>query len=125
MSSCPVHIKVPYILVPLIELAVGFCVVYSALNWLLVARGNLVPLSDDVATYWLRLGLAWVLVIFKVQPGLRLLKRDKKQNLPILYHATAVAMIAVPTILVQGFVRPATEDLTHVGSRTALLRSFL
>jgi rhomboid protease GluP len=108
--------KVRYIFVPLLELAVGFCVVYSALNWLLVARGNLVPLSDDVATYWLPLGLAWLLVIFKVQPGLRLLKRDKRQNLPILYHAAAVAMIAAPTILVQGFVRSATGDLTHVGS---------
>lgn len=37
MSSSPVHIKVRYIFVPLLELAVGFCVVYSALNRLLVA----------------------------------------------------------------------------------------
>jgi hypothetical protein len=53
----------------LLELAVGFRVVYSALNWLLVARGNLVPLSDDVATYWLPLAFAWLPVIFKVQPA--------------------------------------------------------
>ncbi|HEY2340552.1 MAG TPA: hypothetical protein VGH75_08490 [Steroidobacteraceae bacterium] len=47
----------------------GFCIIYSAVNWLLVARGNVLPLSDDVAAYWLPLGLARLLVIFKVQPA--------------------------------------------------------
>lgn len=111
-----VQIKLRHILLPLVTLTLGLCVIYSALNWLLIARGNLLPLSDEVVEYWLPLGLAWLLVIFKVQSGLGLLRRDKRGNLPVLFHFAAVATVAVPTILVQGFVHTATGILTHVGS---------
>ena len=52
-TANPTNLKVRFILVPLIALAVGFFVVYSLLNWLLVQRSDLIPLNDDVATYWL------------------------------------------------------------------------
>jgi hypothetical protein len=49
-----------------------------------------------------------------IQPALGLLKPDAKKNLPFLYHLAAVAVVAVPTVVAQGFVRTATGDLTHL-----------
>jgi rhomboid protease GluP len=40
--------------------------------------------------------------------------RDKRKNLPILYHLAAVAVVAVPAIIAQGYVRTATGEVTHV-----------
>jgi rhomboid protease GluP len=106
--------KIRYLCVPLFALAAAVLVGYSLLNWALVARTNLVPLSDNVVDYWIPLGASWVLVLFLIQPALGLLKRDKRGNLPVLYHAAAVAVVAVPTFVAQGYIRTATGDLTRV-----------
>jgi rhomboid protease GluP len=94
----------------------AFCAVYSLLNWLLVQRSDLIPLNDDVATYWLPAVAGWVLVILTVQPALGLLKKDKKGRRTFWYHAAAVAMVVVPTIIAQGYIRLATGELAHVAS---------
>lgn len=115
-TADPTKLKVRFILLPLIALAAGFFVIYSLLNWLLVQRANLIPLNDDVAAYWLP-GLAgWVLVILTVQPALGLLKKDRKGRVTFWYHAAAVAMVVVPTVIAQGYIRLAAGHLAHVGS---------
>ena len=106
--------KIRYLCVPLLALAAAVLAGYSLLNWALVARTNLVPLGDNVVDYWIPLGTSWILVIFLIQPALGLLKRDKKGNLTILYHAAAVAVVAVPTFVAQGYIRAATGDITRV-----------
>jgi rhomboid protease GluP len=112
----PTGLKLRFVFLPLVALAAGFLVVYSLLNWLLVQRSDLVPLNDDVATYWLPGLGGWVLVLLLVQPALGLLRKDKKGNLAFWYHAGAVAMVVVPTIIAQGYIRLAAGDLAHVGS---------
>lgn len=109
-------LKFRCILWPLLAAAAAFAVIYSLVNWLLVARSNLLGLNEDVVDYWLPLGLAWLLVLITVWPALGMLKADKKGNLPFFYHAAAVAMIAVPTMFAQGYVRTATGELTHLAS---------
>ncbi len=116
MTPNPVRLKFRHIFLPLLTLAAVFAVVYSLMDWLLVARSGLVNLNDDVAAYWLPLGLAWVLVMVCVRPALRLLKNDKKDRLSFLYHMAAVAMVAVPVIVGQGYVRTVTGELTKLAS---------
>lgn len=116
MTADPTRLKFRFIFLPLVALAASFCAIYSLLNWLLVQRANLIPLNDDVATYWLPLFAGWLLVIVTVQPALGLLKKDKKGNLTFWYHAAAVTMVVVPTVIAQGYIRLATGGLTHVAS---------
>ena len=116
MTADPTRLKFRFIFSPLVALAASFCAIYSLLNWLLVQRANLIPLNDDVATYWLPLFAGWLLVIVTVQPALGLLKKDKRGNLTLWYHAAAVAMVVVPTVIAQGYIRLATGELTHVAS---------
>jgi len=42
---------------------------------------------------------------------------------PFLYHFAAVAIVAVPPILAQGYVRTATGDVTHVNDADAIATS--
>jgi len=116
VTEDPIGLKSRFILLPLVALAAVFCTAYSLLNWLLVQRTDLIPLNDDVATYWLPLFAGWILVLVTVQPALGLLKKDKRGNLTFWYHAAAVAMVVVPTVIAQGYIRLATGKLTQVAS---------
>jgi rhomboid protease GluP len=107
--------KLRYLGLPVALLSLAFTLVYSFLNWLLVARSGWIPLDEDIVDWWLPAGLAWILVIVLIQPRLRVLKfRDKRGNLPFLYHLGALAVVAVPAMIAQGYVRTASGDLTHV-----------
>jgi membrane associated rhomboid family serine protease len=106
--------KLRRIYVPLLVLSLAFLAGYSLLNWILVARSGLIPVSDNVVDDWLPLGAAWILVLLLIQPMLGLLKRDAKGNSTFLYHFAAVAFVAVPTIVAQGYIRTGTGDITHV-----------
>jgi rhomboid protease GluP len=110
------QLKIHHVFIPLVALALGFCVAYSFLDWLLVARTNLLRLSDEVAGVWLPATLAFLLMLLVMWRRLRLLKRDKGGRLTSLYHMAAVAFVAVPTIIAQAFIRSAAGDLTHVES---------
>lgn len=117
MSDRPgvLAVKLRYIIGPTVGLSILVASVYSLLNWLLVARSDFVPLDESVARIWLPLAVSWVLVIIFVQPGLRLLKDDKENHLSFIYHVAAVAVVAVPTMIAQGYVGAASGGMTHLG----------
>lgn len=115
MSDRPdaLAVKFRYVIAPTVGLSVLVAGVYSLLHWLLVARG-FVPLDEAVAQFWLPGAVSWVLVIIFVQPGLRLMKDDKKGNLSFFYHVAAVAVVAVPSMIAQGYVAAASGGMTHL-----------
>jgi rhomboid protease GluP len=116
MNRQVIDIKLRRLVLPLIALSAVFTLGYSFLDWLLVAKTSLIPLDEDIVDLWLPAALAWILVIILIQPRLRFLKiRDKRNNLPFLYHFAAVAVVAVPALVAQGYVKAATGDVTHVG----------
>jgi rhomboid protease GluP len=110
-----VVLKFRRLVLPVVLLSLVFAIGYSFLNWLLVARSRWLPLDEDIVDLWLPGALAWILVIVLIQPRLRVLKiRNKRGNLPVLYHMVAVAVVAVPAMIAQGYVRTASGDLIHV-----------
>jgi hypothetical protein len=110
-----ITLRIRNLFLPLVALSLAFTASYSFLNWLLVVKNGWIPLDEDIADTWLPGGLAWLLVLFLIQRRLRILNlRDKRKNLPILYHLAAVAVVAVPAIIAQGYVRISTGEVTHV-----------
>lgn len=109
-----ITVKFKHIYIPLIVLAARFLAAYSVLNWLLVIRSGLVPAADNVVDYWLPLGVSLILVLMFLHRNLGLLKRDTLGNLQPLCHLAAVAFLAVPTIVAQGYLRAASGDITRV-----------
>ena len=75
---------------------------------------DFVPLDEDVAGIWLPLGVSWVLVIIFIQPRLRLLKAEEEVRFSALYHFAAVAVLAAPTMIAQGYIRVASGGITHL-----------
>jgi rhomboid protease GluP len=115
MKQDAIVFKLRHLVLPVVLLSLAFTLMYSFLNWLLVARSGWIPLDEDIVDWWLPAGLAWILVIVLIQPRLRVLKlRDKRGNLPFLYHISALAVVAVPAMIAQGYVRSASGDLVHV-----------
>ena len=106
--------KIRYLCVPLFALTAAVLLGYSLLNWALVARTNLVPLSDNVVDYWIPLGASGILVLWLIRPALGLLQQNVKGNLHVYYSFAAIAVVAVPTFVAQGYIRTATGDITHV-----------
>jgi rhomboid protease GluP len=109
-----ITIKFKHVYIPLVVLAARFLAGYSFLNWLLVIRSSLVPAADNVVDYWLPLGVSLILVLMFIHRNLGLLKRDTRGNLQPLYHLAAVAFLAIPTIVAQGYLRAASGDITRV-----------
>jgi rhomboid protease GluP len=114
MGRKAITIKFKHIYIPLIVLAARFLAAYSFFNWLLVVRTGLIPAADNVVDYWLPLGVSLVLVLMLIRGNLGLLKSDTRGNLPSLYFFGAVAFVAVPTIVAQGYLRAASGDVTRV-----------
>jgi len=106
--------KVRHIYIPMLVLAARVLAGYSFLNWLLVIRSSLVPASDNVVDYWVPLGVSSILVLTFIHRNLGLLKSDPRGNLPSLYHLAAIAFVAIPTIVAQGYLRAASGDITRV-----------
>jgi rhomboid protease GluP len=106
--------KFRHIYIPLIVLAARFLAAYSFLNWLFVVKSDLIPVADNVVDYWLPLGVSSILVLMLVHRNLGLLKSDARGNLQPLYHLAAVALLVVPTIVAQGYIRRASGDITRV-----------
>jgi rhomboid protease GluP len=116
--------KLHHLVLPVVLLSVAFTIAYSFLDWLLVARTGWIPLDEDVVDLWLPAGLSWILVIVLIQPRLRWLKIPKKSDrLPILYHVAAVAAVAVPALIAQGYVRTTSGDVTHVADADLIATS--
>ncbi len=100
---------------PVPLLAAGFAILYSAANWFLVANSGLIPIDEDLVTYWLPFVLACIVVALLVAPHIRVLDIEGKRRDPrFLYDIAAVGVIAVPAILAQVYVKDASGTLTHV-----------
>jgi hypothetical protein len=101
------------IFLPALGLSVAMVCGYSALDSLLVARSDLIPLDEIVATYWLPLAISWLLTILLVHPALDLFRR-RTSLLADFHRLAAVAVVAVPTLIAQSYIAAATGELTRV-----------
>jgi membrane associated rhomboid family serine protease len=97
---------------PVAALSVLLLAAYSALNWFVLSRSDL--LREDVADTWLPLIIALALELALILPRLRSLDLGKK-NLPWLYNLAALAVLAAPVMLAQAYTSTATATITHVG----------
>jgi hypothetical protein len=100
-------VKFKHIYIPVLALAARLLAVYSFLNWLLVFKTGLIPAAENVVDYWLPIGLSAILVLMFIHRNLGLLKSDPTFNLSSLCHVGAIAFLAVPTIVAQGYLRAA------------------
>ncbi|HLO91890.1 MAG TPA: rhomboid family intramembrane serine protease [Lentimicrobium sp.] len=102
---------------PLLMAAVGFVLIYSFLNWMLVSYLKVLSLKDDVANIWLPVLFSVIIVFIWLRPRFMLVMfKSGKGNLPYLLILIATLTIAIPTIIAQSYFKKATGKFTKVWS---------
>jgi membrane associated rhomboid family serine protease len=114
--------KITRLFLPWAMLALALTVIYSTLNWLLVAGDGPVPLDEDLANLWLPGILSFALVFKVVHPRLRQFSLNEKRGIPFLYDLLAAASIAAPLALLQLYIGASTGHLEHVATSADVAR---
>ncbi len=104
--------RVRLIYVPFLLVSLGFILIYTFLNWIFVINLE-IPLNEELVHFWLPCGLVWIPLLIWLRPRIKLLVlKDKKGNLPFLYHFAVGAAIIAPTIIAQTYLTTASGKLT-------------
>jgi rhomboid protease GluP len=120
MKQNPVLYKIRHLFLPVAIGSVALATGYSFLNWLLIAKTNLLAIDEEVVELWLPLAIAGLLVVALIRPRLQALKLNETRNIRPLYNFAAIAIIAAPAMVAQGYIRTASGEITHV-DRTSLI----
>ncbi len=105
--------KFRIIYIPFLGISAAFIIVYSILNWLLVMKWGILPLSESVANMWLPYALPWIPVYFILHPRQQAL-RLRGINRDWGFMFAAAFAIAVPTMIAQEYLTTATGNLTSL-----------
>lgn len=106
--------KIRLVYLPFLLIAVGFIVLYSAFNYFICQRWQWLNPKSDLLEYWLPLALLWIPVTIWLRPRLKLVRIRENSLFGIQF--LAVALILVPTIIVQIFISSTSGHLISVNT---------
>jgi membrane associated rhomboid family serine protease len=119
-------LKLRYLYAPFLIVVAGFVAVYSLLAWALVYRTGLLNLDEELVTWWLPFGLAWIPAWLWIWPRIKVLKLEtKKGKLHELYLWVAAAAMIWPTVQAQMYLSKMTgttirlSEVADISSRTS------
>lgn len=105
-------IKLRYIYLPFLVIAVGFAAAYTFLDWLLFIKVDLLPIKQEVLVYWIPFFLAWAPVLIWLRPRVKLLRLS--DNGWFLYQFTAAMAIGIPTFILQEYLYKTSGEMTKL-----------
>lgn len=118
--------KIKLIYVPFLLFAVGFIVVYSFLQWLLILKFELFQVNEMVVEFWIPWILPMILIPIFLRKRVKLLKFGEKARDPHFgYMMVAAIAIGVPTFIAQDYIKTATGKLSKVSSIQQIYKSHL
>ncbi|WDF56182.1 rhomboid family intramembrane serine protease [Mucilaginibacter sp. KACC 22063] len=109
-------IKIRLIYLQFLMIAIGFIASYSFFIWLMVYRFELLPLSEDLISFWLPFFLPAPPGHIWLKPRIKLLFPDTNSNLSFVYYFAACLAISAPTIVLQNYLITATGKLTKLNN---------
>ena len=109
--------KLRQLMLPAAALSFLLLAAYSALNWFLLSRTEL--LTEEVVDYGLPLFLATLLELGIFLPRIRRLDLGQK-NKSFFYNVVALALLATPVVLAQSYIRDAQAQTTHLADASMI-----
>lgn len=109
--------KLRSLFAPAAAFSVVLLVVYSAVNWFLLTRWQI--LDENVVDFGLPVFIAALLTIVIMEPRIAKLDLIGKYS-PFAYNITAMALIAVPAVLAQLYLGQASAHLTQVADASMI-----
>lgn len=115
MGNFLIKIKLVYLQFSLV--AIGFIAIYSFFSWLMVYQFPILPVNEELVTFWLPFCLPAIPAYIWIRPRIKLLVlRDKKGSGPFLYFIAACLTIAAPTVVSQEYLLTAAGKLTTLNN---------
>jgi rhomboid protease GluP len=105
---------------PLVALVAAVGIGCSLLTFLLMAAADFIRIDDDVVFFLLPLIVAAASVYTLIYPRFRPLKLSEKRDTAVLYGLAAVAVVAVPTIIAQLYLKDEVGGVTRVRSASEI-----
>ncbi len=102
---------------PFFVMVVCFFCLYTLLDWWLVVETGILPLKRDLVHYVLPLALPWIPILIWLRPRIRLLKFPvwrRRLEPDDLYYFMAWFVMAVPTVITQGYMEKTVGRLTSL-----------
>ncbi|AWI08901.1 rhomboid family intramembrane serine protease [Ereboglobus luteus] len=107
-------VKLRHIYLPFFVIAQGFISIYTFLDWLLFIKLDILPVHEEVLTFWLPCFFPFLPVWYWLVPRIKLLKLS--ENAVFAYWGAAVIAISTPTIVAQNWLYKSAGELIELES---------
>ncbi|WP_082001799.1 rhomboid family intramembrane serine protease [Flavobacterium sp. KMS] len=114
--------KLKLIFVPFLITMLGFCIIYTFLNWLLLIKLQLFSVKETIVNFVIPLMFPVIPIIFYLHKRLSILNLKAKNGKTYtdFYIFILWLSISVPTIIAQDYLKTATGKLTQVENVSAI-----
>lgn len=110
--------KLKLLFVPFILITIGFCVIYTFLNWLLFIKFQLFSVKEIIIEFGIPIVLPAIPVLFYFRRRLKILNlnRENGRSFNDLYLFFLWLAMAAPTLVAQNYIKTATGKLSQIES---------
>lgn len=109
-----VNRRLTHFFLPVIGFSAAMTILYSALDWLLIAHPDMLPVDEEVVQIWLPLVFCGLFVALLVLPRLSEFRLDQKRKLNFVYGIAAFVVVLAPTLVAQFYVKVEAGSVAQV-----------
>jgi rhomboid protease GluP len=108
--------KLKLLFIPFLISSIGFCLIYTFLNWLLFLKLQLFSVKEIIVDFGIPFILPAIPILFYLRPRLKLLNLQKKKGgtYSDFYMFILWLAIAIPAVIAQSYIKKATGKLSQV-----------
>ena len=108
--------KLKLLFLPFLLISMGFCVIYTFLNWLFIIQLQLFSIKEIIVEFVIPFIFPAIPVLFYLRPKLKLLNLERKngRSHTELYVFVLWLIIAIPTVIAQSYINTATGKLSKI-----------
>lgn len=107
--------KLKLFYLPFLFTAIGLCVLYTFLNWLLIIHFKLFSVKEFIVDFGIPFALPWIPILLYLRPRLKLLDlQTKKGSKKDFYMVILWLALAIPIIIAQSYIEKASGKLTQL-----------
>lgn len=109
--------KIKLLFIPFLWIEIGYCVLYSFLNWLFMIKLQVFPVKEMLVEFLIPGCISGLLLLFYFRPRLNLLNlKVKKGSWTAFYMLIMWLILSIPVISLQIYLKKATGALTKLSS---------
>lgn len=108
--------KLKLLLIPFLITSIGFCIIYTFLNWVLLVKLQLFSVKEIIVEFGIPIVIPAIPILFYLRPKLKILnlKKSNGQSLTDFYIFILWILIALPTLIAQSYLKNSTGKLSQI-----------